>query len=537
MLGPIEVRRDGVDLRVPAGKTSELLVRLALDAGTVVRTDRLLDDLWGDAAVTTRRNTLQSKVAMLRRALGDPSLVAGTDGGYVLAVDASEVDALVVPLQLSTVSELLRAGDDRAAAHLCASTLRMFQDEVLPAAGAGDWVAPHRAFLEEARVELLECGLSARSRLGDSDLVGELEAAVARHPLQEGLWELLMTALYRAGRQADALATYQRVRVQLADELGLDPGPRLQKLEQRILAHDSALGGSTPTLGRDPPAGNLPSLSADLVGREAEVAALLELVAGRRLIEIVGPGGVGKTAVAIATGRSLASSTDGVWLVRLETAATAEDVIDTMIAALHVTGGEVALFERLRSAATVLILDNCEQVVDAAADLTVRLLDAAPGLRILCTSQVPLDVEGEVVFELAPLSLSDSMELFARRAGAHRRYATSRDDVAHLCRSLDGLPLAIELAAARTRTLSVEEITRRLDDRFSVLRDPTSRRPERRRALKATIRWSYELLSPTTSAACGSWPPSPAGHPSARSSTSWRPSTCRRPPPSTWSTG
>jgi predicted ATPase len=144
----------------------------------------------------------------------------------------------------------------------------------------------------------------------------------------------------------------------------------------------------------------------------------------------------------------------------------------------------------------VLILDNCEQVVDAAADLAVRLLDAAPGLRVLCTSQVPLDVDGEVVFELAPLSLSDSMELFARRAGTQRRQPAPEHVIADLCRALDGLPLAIELAAARTRTLSVEEITRRLDDRFGILSDPTSRRPERRRALKATIRWSYELLFP-----------------------------------------
>ena len=496
VLGPLEVMRDGVALKVPAGKTSELLVRLALDAGTVVRTDRLLDDLWGDAAVTTRRNTLQSKVAMLRRALGDPSLLAGTDGGYVLAVDPSEVDALEVRRHLSTASELIDAGEDRAAAEVCASTLRMFRGDVLPAAGDGDWVAPRRALLEEVRVELLRSGLSARSRLGGGDIVGELEAAVATYPLQEGLWELLITALYRAGRQADALAAYQRVRSQLADELGLDPGPGLQKLERRILAHDPALGGSTPTLGRDAPAGNLPSLSAELVGREADVATVLDLLAGRRLVEIVGPGGVGKTALAIATGRSLASSTGGVWLARLETAATADDVVDSVIAALHVTGGESALFDRLRSAATVLIFDNCEQVVDAAADLAVRLLDAASDLRILCTSQVPLDVDGEVVFELAPLSLIDSIELFARRAGAQRRQPTPDDTVADLCRALDGLPLAIELAAARTRTLSVKEITRRLDDRFSVLSDPASRRPQRRRALKATIQWSYELLFP-----------------------------------------
>ena len=232
------------------------------------------------------------------------------------------------------------------------------------------------------------------------------------------------------------------------------------------------------------------------------MAALSDLLASGRLIEIVGPGGVGKTAIAIAAGRALSSpdglAPDGVWLARLESAATADEVIDTLVAAFNV-GGEGALFERLKGTAVLVILDNCEHVIDAAAALTVRLLDASAGVRVLCTSQVPLDVDGEVVFELAPLALSDAVALFTHRASAQRMRRTSSetDDAVHdLCRSLDGLPLAIELAAARTKTLSVEEITRRLDDRFNVLSDPTSRRPERRRALKSTIRWSYDLLFP-----------------------------------------
>ena len=232
------------------------------------------------------------------------------------------------------------------------------------------------------------------------------------------------------------------------------------------------------------------------------MAAIASLLADGRLIEIVGPGGVGKTAVAISVGRRLSSSDGvapgGVWLARLETAATPDDVVDTLVAALNV-GGEAALFERLKSSTALVILDNCEHVIDAAADLAVRLLDAAPGVRILCTSQVPLGVDGEVVFEIAPLALADAVELFGRRANAQRtkRASSQADDAVHeLCRSLDGLPLAIELAAARSKTLSIEEITRRLDDRFNVLSDPTSRRPERRRALKSTIRWSYDLLFP-----------------------------------------
>jgi predicted ATPase/DNA-binding SARP family transcriptional activator len=489
VLGPVEVRRDGELVPVPGGKTSELLVRLALEAGLFVRTDRLVDDLWAADAVNTRRNTLQSKVAKIRRGVGDPRVIASGDGGYKLAVEPSEVDALAVLRDTVTASQLLDAGDDRGAADLSAATLELYRGDLLPAAGDGDWVTPHRARLDEARMKLIETRFSARSRLGDGGgVIGELEGAVATYPYQEGLWELLITALYRAGRQADALATYQRVRTRLGDELGLDPGPRLQQLEQQILNHDPALRGP------DAAAGNLPSLSVELVGRETEITALADLLHSNRLVEIVGPGGIGKTAVAIATGRRL-SEPGGVWLARLEAATTADDVLDTLIAALNVTGGEAALFERLMGAAAVVILDNCEHVIDAATALAVRLLDAAPDLRILCTSQVSLDVEGEVSLELTPLVLSDAVELFTRRAAARHRDAAD-DEVEDLCRSLDGLPLAIELAAARTKTLSIEEITRRLDDRFSVLRDPTSRRPERRRALKATILWSYELLFP-----------------------------------------
>jgi predicted ATPase/DNA-binding SARP family transcriptional activator len=483
VLGPVEVRRDGQLLPVPRGKTSEVLVHLALEAGTFVRADRLLDDLW--AGAVTRRNTLQSKVARLRRALGDPPVIFSGEGAYTLAVEPDEVDALRVLRDAATAAQRLDAGDDLAAAEVSAEALELFRGEVLQS--TGDWAAPHRARLEEARMTLVECRFSARLRLGDA-VIGELEAAVATSPYQEGLWELLIAALYSAGRQADGLAAYQRVRARLADDLGLEPGPRLKALERQILDQDPGLRVSDRTAA----AGNLPSLSAELVGRDDEIAALSELLHSRRLVEIVGPGGIGKTAVAIATARALSGVPGGVWLARLEAAHTADDVLDAVIAALNVTGGEAALLERLRRAGGLVILDNCEHVIHVAAALAERLLDAAAGLRILCTSQVALDIDGETVFELAPLALSDAVELFTRRAARHGDLSEVHD----LCRSLDGLPLAIELAAARTRTLSVGEIARRLDDPFSVLSDPTSRKPERRRALRATIRWSYELLFP-----------------------------------------
>jgi len=471
VLGPVEVARDGRPVPVPGGKTAELLVRLALEAGTTVSADRLADDLWAGAA--TQRNTLQSKVARLRRALGDAAAIAGA---YRLEVDPGRVDALCVLRDASAAARRLEAGDVQGAREISGAALGRFRGELLPA--AGDWAGPHRAQLEEARAELLETQLAARLRLGET-VVTELEAAVADAPYRERLWELLILALYRAGRQADALAAYRRVRSALAEDLGLEPGPRLQELERQVLNHDPAL--------RAAPAGNLPSLRPALVGRDEDVRALGELLRTERLVEIVGPGGIGKTAVALSTADTLPGT---VWLVRLETAATGAEVLDAVIAALGVSGGEAALLERLRPPATVLVLDNCEHVREDAAALAVRLLDAVPGLRVLATSQVALDVDGEAVHELAPLGLDDAVELFTRRA------ARPGEDPSELCRALDGLPLAIELAAARTKTLSVEEIARRLDDRFGVLHDPLSRKPERRRALRATISWSYELLFP-----------------------------------------
>jgi predicted ATPase/DNA-binding SARP family transcriptional activator len=507
VLDKVEIHRDGERIAVRAGKTTEVLVRLALEAGVMVRTERLIEDLWADEAIATARNTLQTKVSRLRRALGDAALVTGTKAGYTLEVDPGAVDALEVLRLGEQASAQRRAGDPSAALETCATALAMFKGEILSGAGAGEWLIPHRSRLEEVRLALVEGQLAARLDLGAAgDVIGELEALVHAEPLREGLWALLMVALYRDGRQADALATYQRVRTWLADELGLEPGLELQQLERQILVHDASLGVPHSTsrgLGPDVSRGNLPSMSVDLVGRETEVATVSDLLADGRLVEVVGPGGVGKTAVAIATGRALSSSESalvpgGVWLARLETASTAEDVIDALVAALNV-GSEAALFDRLRSSTALVILDNCEHVIDAASALAIRLLDAAPGLRILCTSQVRLDVDGEIVFELAPLALSDAVELFALRANAQRMNRMQRvahEAVQDLCRSLDGLPLAIELAAARTKTLSIEEISRRLDDRFNVLSDPSSRRPERRRALRSTIRWSYDLLFP-----------------------------------------
>ena len=503
VLGPVEVHRDEVRVGLPTGKTTEVLVRLALDAGRVVSVDRLIEDVWADA-VNTGRNTLQSKVSQLRKALQDPDLLRGGRGGYALVVDPSGVDALRVVGLGASAATARQTGDAATAVALAREGLALFRGEVLVDVADSDWLQAQRAQLEEVRMGLLEDLFAARVDLGaGGEVVGELDVLTARYPLREGLWSSLVTALYRAGRQADALAAYSRVRSMLVDELGVEPGPTLQALETQILRQSPALDAypdgtaATESLASTP--NNLPSLSSPLVGRAADLAALAVLTRDHRLVTLVGPAGVGKTRLAVDTARDRRAP-GGVWLVRLDAADSTTSVARLAAETLHLPGGEQSLVERLAGAETVLLLDGCEHVVDAVATLVGALLDEAPRLHVIATSQVPLGLDGEVVHPIEPLSTAEAVALFEVRAVATRsRFALDAETtpvVHEVCAALDGLPLAIELAAARTRSLSVHEIARRLDDRFTLLLDPISRRPERRRALAAAIAWSYDLLFP-----------------------------------------
>jgi predicted ATPase/DNA-binding SARP family transcriptional activator len=493
VLGAVEARSNGDRLSVPAGKTTELLVRLALEAGSSVRVDTLLEDLWPHGA---GRNTLQSKVSQLRRALGAKDLLIGEDDTYRLAAEPAGVDALRAVDLAARASAARYAGNAATVLETAGEGLDLFRGEIL--LDVGDWAAPHRTHLEEVRLGLLEDVMTARVDLGSGgELVGELETLVAQNPLRERLWGSLMTALYRGGRQAEALAAYARVRALLVDELGVEPGPELRSLEQQLLRQSTVLGGTVVADQVTAP-GNLPQRSAAFLGRGRELAVLRDLVAGRRFVNVVGTAGVGKTRLLLEVARHV-SGPGGVWLVRLEAVTTAADLEQVVAETLHVAGS-AQLRERLSGAPTVLLLDNCEHVLDNVSALVGRLLDNAPGLRVIATSQVALGIEDEVVYHLEPLSLENSAALFWSRAHEVRRHLVADADTAALveevCRSLDGLPLAIELAAARVRSLSVRDIARRLDDRFALLQDPSSHRPERRRALSGAIGWSYDLLFP-----------------------------------------
>lgn len=492
VLGPVEAVRDGVRLDVPAGRTTELLARLAFSVGTLVRADALIEDLW---ATSAGRNTLQSKVSQLRRALGDKDLVVGDRDGYRLVLDPERVDAVRAVRLAALAAGARAAGDAATALERAREGLALFRGDVL--VDAGDWAAPHRTRLEEVRLTLVEAVMHARVELGaGSDVVPELEALVAEHPLREGLWTSLVTALYRAGRQADALAAYGAVRRALVDELGIEPGPALRTVEQLVLRQSPTLDVAPPVRPVGVP-GNLPAPGSPLVGRDEDRADVVALLAEHRLVTLVGTAGVGKTRLAVEAAREL-TAPGGVWLVRLDGVDASADVARAVAETLHVPGD--ALVDRLSGAGTVLVLDNCEHVVASAAALVEELLDAAPLLRVLATSQAPLGLDGEHVRPLEPLPQRESVELFVRQARSIRQRLVLDDEtvaaVEQVCSALDGLPLAIELAASRVRSLSVRDIARRLDDPLVLLRDPTSRRQERRRALAGAIAWSYELLFP-----------------------------------------
>ena len=491
VLGVVEAYRDDVRVELPGGKTTEVLARLALDPGRPVRVDLLLEDLWGGP---TGRNTLQSKISQLRQALGDRDAVLASSDSYILAVPPEAVDAFRVARLAAGSAAARAAGDHGASLERALEGLSLFRGAVL--AGVGDWATPHRDRLEEVRLGLVEDAMTARVELGaGGEVVAELRSLVEQHPLREGLWAALIKALYQAGRQAEALSAYAAVRQLLADELGVDPGVGLQALHQQVLQHSPELESSGP---RTP--GNLPPVETPTIGREQDVAAVLSAVAAHRLVTVVGPGGVGKTRLALEVAHRL-SPPGGVWLVRLDVLDAGAAVTEVMVAeTLQVSGGEPALRERLSGAGTILLLDNCEHVLDRVAPLVQSLLDALPQLRVLATSQAPLGLDGEHHYQLEPLTREQSVTLFVRRAQEFRRQfvldPATAAAVAEVCESLDGLPLAIELAASRVRSLSVRDIARRLDDRFAILRDPNSRRPDRRRALEGAIGWSYELLFP-----------------------------------------
>ena len=438
-------------------------MRLALDAGRLVRADRLVDDLWATAPSTrgATRCSRRSPGCAARSGIRSRSSAATAATGSPSSRRA--VDALAVLRDAAAAARLLDAGDDRGAADLSASALARYRGDLLPAAGDGDWARPHRARLDEARMTLIETQFAARLRLGDAGDVDRRAGGGRRGlPVPGGP---VGAADHRAATARGARPTRWRPTSASAPGWRTSsasiPGRGCEQLEHQILHHDPSLRVADAPPRPPPAAGNLPSLSAELVGREAEIAALADAArepAARR-DRRPGRASARRRSRSPPGAADASSGAGGVWLVRLETATTADEVLDAVIAALDVTGGEAALLERLKGGRVVR--DPRQLRARRRRGRGARGPPArrrARGCGSCAPARSPLDVDGEAVFELAPLALADAVELFTRRAAAAAAGADA-EAVQDLCRSLDGLPLAIELAAARTQTLSIDEIT------------------------------------------------------------------------------
>ncbi|HEX2312760.1 MAG TPA: BTAD domain-containing putative transcriptional regulator, partial [Thermomonospora sp.] len=520
VLGPLLVWDDGGDpVKVSEAKVRALLADLLVHEGRPVAPDRLIDDLWGEEPPGNPANALQAKVSQLRRALGRDRVVYQPAGYRLRLGPADEVDA---DRFHALVARARSAGEPRARAALLTEALDLWRGPAYADVADEEFArtAAHR--LTEQRLAVLEEQAEARLESGDHTLlVGELADLVARHPLRERLRAVQLRALYLAGRQTEALASYAELRDRLADDLGVDPSPDLVRLHQAILRQDPALTPAPAPPAPAPPASatparsNLPAPLTALVGRDRSLDGVKRLLGTARLVTLTGPGGVGKTRLAIEAADRIAreEGPDGVWLVEfagqrggladlVEVAAGVLGVRDDAPAGpsgLAGLAGAPATAERLAAALrdrrVLLVLDNCEHVVEAAAALADLLLRAAPGLRVLATSQEPLGLAGEAVVPVGPLDPSDAVRLFTERAAALDLSGDAdREAVEEICRRLDGIPLALELAATRVRALGVRELAARLEDRFRVLTSGRRGAPARQQTLRATIDWSWGLL-------------------------------------------
>ncbi|MEV7803338.1 BTAD domain-containing putative transcriptional regulator [Microbispora sp. NPDC088329] len=532
VLGPLDVRRDGRPVEVGGRRLRALLTLLLLDAGRTVSTEALVAGVWDDRPPPGVGNALQALVSRLRATVGR-GLVAGGSSGYRLDVSPDQVDLHLFARLAREGAGALAEGDPGRAAHLLREALGLWRGAPLtdlPNAEA------EVARLEELRTAATEDRIEAELALGrHADLVPELRLLVTADPLRERPHGQLMRALYGAGRRVEALAAYEVARSVFAERLGADPSPALAGLHLAMLRGESGCGPSPVPAGtlrtgdprppRPPRQGNLRARLTSFVGRDDDVGRIGALLAADRLVTLLGPGGAGKTRLAVESAEALAAGVpDGVWLVELAPVGDAAEVPQAVLTALGLRdtglvpvrpvpvmssapampsgqGGESDPATRLVSALaardTLIVLDNCEHVVEPAAALADRLLAEFPGVRILATSREPLGITGERLWPVGPLGAGHAVRLFAERAAAVRPgYVVDdgeRDAVQRICRELDGMPLAIELAAARFRTLSAGQIADRLGDRFRLLTGG-SRTAMPRHPLRAVVEWSWDLL-------------------------------------------
>ena len=516
VLGPVEARLGEAVVPVGGRRQRALLGLLLADAGRPVDTDRLIDELWAGEPPDGAEVTLRSYVSRLRAALGVHAPIAATPAGYVLDVAPERIDARRFEVLVREAEAAREARNPRRVAAKARDALAQWHGRPFAGLSAEGALRANATRLEELRLHALELRMEADLALGSAgELVDELESLVAEHPYHETFWRHLMLALYRAQRQADALGAYHRARTALDEELGVEPGKALRDLEAAILRHD------VPVVELPEERQNLPNPLTSFVGRESELETVAGLLAANRLVTLTGVGGVGKTRLAIeAARRAVADHADGVTFVDLAPLNDASLVPAIVAAAIGIrerpgTQPLESLAGQLRARALLVVLDNCEHLKEACADLTRLILAGSPGVRFLATSREPLGVPGEVDHPVQPLGLvdgagpeairaSEAVQLFLARAHAARPGLTeddaSLDVAARICADLDGLPLAMELAAARVKALSLADIAARLDDRFRFLVSWRRLTSARHRTLREAMDWSFQLLAPAEQA-------------------------------------
>ena len=478
LLGPLEVREGDRSLPLGGAKQRALLALLVLNANRVVPRERLIDELWGDEPPETAVASVQVYVSRLRKLLPPESLVTRSPG-YVLVVEPEAIDLARFEHLLSEGREALSGDDPTRASKVLREALALWRGPAL-SEFAESFARIEGARLEDLRLAALEERVEADLASGrHGELAGELESLIAVSPHRERLRRQLMLALYGSGRQAEALQAYRQARAAL-DELGLEPGEELRQLEKQILTQDAVLA---PTSQKT----NLPAAPTPLVGRMREVREVLELVRMNPLVTLTGAGGSGKTTLALRAARELVGDfADGVWFVPLA-ALTDPALVESTIA--QVLGARGELNEFLRGRQLLLLVDNLEQLLPDAARIVARL-----ETKVLATSRERLNIKEEQEYPVPTLPLDDAVRLFTQRARRLEPRFEPDEHVPEVARRLDGLPLALELAAARVRALTPQQIVERLGHSLELLTGGARDAPERQRTLRATLEWSYQLL-------------------------------------------